>query len=44
MLPIVQATSGVVLVVRLGAATLDAIRKTVAGVGRDHVVATVSIG
>jgi hypothetical protein len=44
MLPIVEATSGVVLVVRLGEASLDAVRKAVAGVGRDNVVATVSIG
>ncbi len=44
ILPIVQATSGVVLVVRLGEASLDAVRKTVAAVGRDNVVATVSIG
>ncbi|MEP7118394.1 MAG: hypothetical protein ABI880_12475 [Acidobacteriota bacterium] len=44
MLPIVHATSGVVLVVRLGHTSLEAVRRTVDGVGRDHVVATVSIG
>jgi len=44
MLPIVQAASGAVLVVRLGETSLDAVRKTVESIGRDKVLATVSVG
>lgn len=43
-LPIVQAVDGVVLVVRLGSSRLESIRRTVDTVGRDRVMATVSIG
>lgn len=44
MLPIVQAASGVVLVVRLGETSLDSVRKTVDSIGRDKVLATVTVG
>ncbi|MEZ5420632.1 MAG: hypothetical protein R2708_25265 [Vicinamibacterales bacterium] len=44
MIPIVQASSGVVVVVRLGETLLDAVRQTVDGIGRDKVLATVSVG
>ena len=44
MIPIIQATSGAVLVVRLGDSLLDSVRKTVEVVGREKVLATVSVG
>jgi hypothetical protein len=44
MLPILQETSGMVLVVRLGESLLASAKKTVAMVGRDRVFATVAIG
>ena len=44
MIPIVQQASGVVLVVRLGQARLHSIRTTVAQVGRERVLATISLG
>jgi hypothetical protein len=44
MLPLVQAASGVVLVVRLGETWLDSVRKTVDSIGRHKVLATVSVG
>jgi hypothetical protein len=44
MLPILQATSGVVLVVRLGESRLASTKKTVGIVRRDRVFATVAIG
>jgi len=44
MLPILHATSGVVLVVRLGESRIASARKTVSTVGRDKVFATVTIG
>lgn len=44
MIPILQAVDGVVLVVRLGESRLDAVQKTVDAVGRDKIVATISIG
>lgn len=44
MIPILQATSGAVVVVRLGAATTAALDATTDAVGRTRVLATVSIG
>lgn len=44
MIPIIQAASGAVLVVRLGDSLLDSVRKTVEVVGREKVLATVSVG
>ena len=43
-LPVLQATSGVVLVVRLGESLLASARQTVSAVGRDRVFATIAIG
>jgi hypothetical protein len=44
MLPILHATSGMVLVVRLGESRVASARTTVSTVGRDKVFATVAIG
>ena len=44
MIPIVQQTSGVVLIVRLGDTALASVRATVAQVGRERILATISIG
>jgi hypothetical protein len=44
MLPILHATSGVVLVVRLGESRIASARKTVSTVGRDKVFASVIVG
>jgi hypothetical protein len=44
MLPILHATSGVVLVVRLGESRIASARKTVSTIGRDKLFATVTIG
>ena len=44
MIPIVQAASGVVLVVRLGESLLHSVRRAVDSVGREKVLATVSVG
>ena len=44
MLSILHATSGVVLVVRLGESRIASARKTVSTIGRDKVFATVTIG
>ena len=44
MIPIVQQASGVVLIVRLGQTALASVRATVAQVGRERILATISIG
>ena len=44
MLPVLQATSGVVLVVRLGESLLASAKRTVSAVGRERILATVTIG
>jgi hypothetical protein len=44
MFPILRATSGVVIVVRLGRSLLASVRATVDSVGRDRVLASVAIG
>ena len=44
MLPILHATSGVVLVVRLGESRIASARKTVSTIGRDKVFASVIVG
>ena len=44
MLPILHATSGMVLVVRLGESKVASAKKAVGTVGRDRVYATVIIG
>lgn len=44
MIPVLQAVGGVVLVVRLGESRLDSVQKTVDAVGRDKIVATISVG
>ena len=44
MLPILHATSGMVLVVRLGESRIASAKKAVGTVGRDRVYATVVIG
>lgn len=44
MIPILQATSGAVLVVRLGTATTAAVDAIVDAIGRDKVLASISIG
>ena len=44
MLPILHATSGMVLVVRLGESKVASARKTVGTLGRDKVFATVIVG
>jgi hypothetical protein len=44
MLPVLQATSGVVLVVRLGESLLASAKRTVSAVGRDRIFATIAIG
>ena len=44
MLPILQAASGAVLIVRLGAATTAAVDMTVEAIGRDKVFASIAIG
>lgn len=44
MIPIVHAASGVVLVSRLGESLLESVRTTVEAVGRDRVLATVTVG
>lgn len=44
MIPLLQATSGAVVVVRLGTATTTALDATIDAVGRDRVLASVSIG
>lgn len=44
MIPVLQATSGAVVVVRLGASSSAALDATIDAVGRDRVLASVSIG
>lgn len=44
VLPVLHAVSGVVLVARLGTAQLSRVKKTVEAVGRERVVATISVG
>lgn len=44
MIPLLQAVSGVVLVVRLGESRMDSVQKTIDAVGRDRLVATISVG
>lgn len=44
MIPLLAAVSGVVLVASLGATRLEALRRITNLVGRDKVVATVSVG
>lgn len=44
MIPVLQAASGVVLVAALGTTRLDVIRRITEMVGRDKLLATVSVG
>lgn len=44
MIPLLGAVSAVVLVVRLGESSIDAVRRLADGVGRDKVLATVTVG
>lgn len=44
MIPVLGAVNAVVLVVRLGESSLDAVRRLADGVGRDKILATVTIG
>ena len=44
MIPIVQAVTGIVVVVRLGETRLDAVKRTLDVVGRDKILATVTVG
>ena len=44
MLPVVEAASGVVLVVRLGESLLSSAKQAVSTVGRDRIFATIAIG
>lgn len=43
-LPVLHAVSGVILVVRLGASRTDWVKKTIEVVGRERIVATISVG
>jgi len=44
MIPIVQQASCVVLIVRLGDTALASVRSTVKQVGRERILATISVG